>query len=217
MLAFADVLHRNRGGNLTAEQLTQANVIRRGGRQLELIINDLLTMSRMSAGNFSLVITEFEISSMLKDVERMMQPVVAGRSQEIETICHVDGETMFADSARLAQALCNLVSNASRYAPPDTKITVEADRDGDAIALSVTDQGGGIPEDQRETIFSRLPRPQSDTARAEMGVGLGLRIVKALVEAHHGAVRIARAESGGARLIVRIPSFVGDTAAQQAV
>ena len=114
-----------------------------------------------------------------------------------------------ADRERIVQVLNNLLSNAARHAPPSSPIRVEAARDGTHVAISVSDEGGGIPHDQLPRLFRRRPRLQG-------GTGLGLAIAKGLVEAHGGRIR---AESGGpglgARFTFTLPA-AGDEAALHA-
>lgn len=204
MLAFADMLRRNRNGRLEEGQLEQLDVIRRGGRQLELIINDLLTTSSVDSGAFELVKTEFSIKRLVDNAVRTMQPVIDSRLQSIEVNAEPGDATVFVDSGRMTQVLCNLVSNASKYSPSGAEITVSAAvRNGD-LEIAVADNGPGVPLEMREAVFDRYFRAEDEAVRAQSGTGLGLHIAKTIVEAHGGTLSVDPEYRGGARFVMRV-------------
>ncbi len=119
--------------------------------------------------------------------------------------------TLLADPDRLAQALRNLARNAVEHtAAPDGLVRLEVEPAGtDRVLFAVVDDGPGIPASERERIFERFHRPDPDRSRASGGAGLGLAIVRAIVEAHGGTVSAARAQNGGARVELELPGFSG--------
>jgi signal transduction histidine kinase len=116
-----------------------------------------------------------------------------------------------ADEQRLGQALANLVDNALRYTPPGSQVRVGARAHAGQVELSVTDDGPGIPAADLDHVFDRFWRGEHSRNRATGGSGLGLVIVKQLVEAHSGAVRVESPPSdsqiymGGTRFVVTLP------------
>ena len=108
-----------------------------------------------------------------------------------------------ADRTRLEQVAANLIDNAVKYTPAGGQVFVEAGRDGASAILRVRDTGPGIPTDEQPRIFDRLFR--GDTSRAERGLGLGLSVVKAVVEAHGGTVEVASEPGHGSTFTVRLP------------
>ena len=108
-----------------------------------------------------------------------------------------------ADAVRLGQVVNNLLDNALKYTPAGGAVTLAVRADAGAAVLTVTDSGPGIPAGERDAVFRRLYR--RDVSRSQRGLGLGLSLVKAIVEAHHGTVDIADAPGGGARFTVRLP------------
>ena len=107
------------------------------------------------------------------------------------------------DSVRFGQAVNNLVDNALKYTPPSGRVTLAVQAEAGAAVVTVTDSGPGIPVGEREAIFRRLYRV--DSSRSQRGLGLGLSLVKAIVEAHGGKITVADAQGGGAAFTVRLP------------
>jgi signal transduction histidine kinase len=110
---------------------------------------------------------------------------------------------VIADRTRLEQVAANLIDNAVKYTPPGGRVDVEVRRTEDAAILRVRDSGPGIPLDEQPRIFDRLFR--GDTSRTERGLGLGLSLVKAIVEAHGGTVDVVSGPGRGAVFTVSLP------------
>ncbi|HVU16703.1 MAG TPA: HAMP domain-containing sensor histidine kinase [Candidatus Didemnitutus sp.] len=108
------------------------------------------------------------------------------------------------DPVRLGQVVNNLLDNALKYTPAGGRVTLTVRRDGPTALVTVTDNGPGIPVAERDAVFRRLYR--SDASRSQRGLGLGLSLVKAIVEAHTGTVALDGAPGGGARFTVRLPA-----------
>jgi signal transduction histidine kinase len=108
-----------------------------------------------------------------------------------------------ADAIRLGQAVNNLLDNALKYTPAGGRVTLTTQADAKTVAITVTDNGPGVPPSEREAIFRRLYR--GDASRSQRGLGLGLSMVKAIVEAHGGTVTVGDAPGGGAWFTLRLP------------
>jgi signal transduction histidine kinase len=112
--------------------------------------------------------------------------------------------TVTADRTRLEQVAANLIDNAVKYTPRDGRVDVTVASDGDRAVLRVSDTGPGIPADELPRIWDRLFR--GDTSRTERGLGLGLSLVKAIVEAHGGTVGVTSEPGKGSTFEVRLPT-----------
>ena len=119
------------------------------------------------------------------------------------TLDQPDAAELSADSIRLGQAINNLLDNALKYTPSGGSVRLAVRAEPRAVTFTITDNGPGIPVAEREAIFRRLYR--GDSSRSQRGLGLGLSMVKAIVEAHGGTVTVDDAPGGGARFVVRIP------------
>jgi signal transduction histidine kinase len=108
------------------------------------------------------------------------------------------------DPVRISQALSNLVDNALKYTPEGGRVTVAAAREADAVTVTVSDTGPGVPAAEREAVWRRLYR--GDASRSQRGLGLGLTLVRAVAEAHGGSATVGDAPGGGARFQLRLPA-----------
>jgi signal transduction histidine kinase len=124
---------------------------------------------------------------------------------DVELLAGTDGApVVVGDADRLSRAVANLVENAARYASGAVELRVA--RLGDTVRLTVDDDGPGIPADDRERVFERFTRLDDGRARPEGGTGLGLAVVRSIVDQHHGRVRVEDGPLGGARLTVELPA-----------
>jgi signal transduction histidine kinase len=205
VLAFADMLHRNRRNSFTDNELLQISMIRHSGRQLDLLISDLLTMSRMEKGQLDLAYSEFLVSDLLQEIVTVMSSVTQTQGQKLSFTCPDEELTITADRTRLYQVICNLVSNASKYSPESSPIDISCESDGATVSIAIRDYGAGISEEEQKEIFERFRRLDNDATRSQKGTGLGLHIVKSLVELHHGDVEVESYEGLGSVFTIRIP------------
>ncbi|MEX0761620.1 MAG: GAF domain-containing protein [Dehalococcoidia bacterium] len=206
MLAFADILVKNRSGNLDERQVKQLEMIRRGGRLLDLLIGDLLTMSRLETGNFKLHFVEFTVTDLLGAVIPVLSPLFDTRQQRLRVEMVNEQQPVIADQPRLAQVLSNLLSNASKYSTEGTDIDLRIVVDNETLTVSVRDYGIGMSEEEQAQLFTRFFRADNDSTRSEAGTGLGLHIVKSIVEMHEGSLSVESAPGCGTTMTLKVPS-----------
>jgi two-component system phosphate regulon sensor histidine kinase PhoR len=173
---------------------------------MERLVKDLLRLARLDAGQEALDLIACDTRSLADAVAADVAPAVAERGQRIEATVGPGAEAVRADAAKLHDALRNLVANAITYAPERSAIRIDATRVGDRVAISVSDDGPGIPDEDLSRVFERFYRVDKSRARDPGGTGLGLAIVKHLVELHGGTVRAEHAPGGGARFTITIGS-----------
>lgn len=173
-------------------------------RRLVLMLNELIDFEQIEQGTFSLVLCESSAGAMIKTAIDCVQPP-PGSNIVMETRVE-EGLTIQADPDRLTQVLINLLSNALKFAPSDSAITISALEKEDTVVFSVEDQGRGIPEEMLKRIFERYEQvDQIGDSKEKKGSGLGLAICKSIVEAHGGEIWANNAESGGAIMSFSIP------------
>lgn len=167
------------------------------------IVENLLKLARFDAQELRLEFATFPVRPFLESLKSQMEKLADGREVELKLECS-DGLDVRADRFKLEQALLNLLDNAIKYARPKTTVTLRAARsDEGALVLGVHDFGAVIPAEELPQVFERFWRSQS-TMR-EKGYGLGLSIVKALIETHGGTVAVTSTEADGTEFIVRLP------------
>ncbi len=155
-------------------------------------LEELLDLVRFSRGGFTIKPAAINTGEFLQDVARRYSPVLSNKQQELVIDLPESLPQIEADSSRLDQVLVNLLSNASKYSPVGTKITLRAFETTDGIQVEVQDQGIGIPKEDVDKIFTAYYRAQRDRQKYP-GVGLGLTVCKQIIEAHQGRIWV---ESG---------------------
>lgn len=169
--------------------------IERNARAQARIVEDILDVSRIVSGKLALDIARVEVGAVVRAAVDVLRPAAQAKSVRLETdIAEEDALALAADAGRLQQVVWNLLSNAIRYTPSGGTVSVSARRDGTSVVIEVRDTGIGIPSEHLPGIFERFRQVDSSTTRKHGGLGLGLAIVRHLVELHGGTVQ---AESGG--------------------
>jgi two-component system CheB/CheR fusion protein len=176
-------------------------IMQRQLAQLGRMVDDLLDVTRISKGKVHLRIEPVELRALVAEMAEAQRPMLSGVELDTEAPrpVWVDG-----DRARLAQVLSNLLSNATRFTPPSGRIGIALRQEGPAAVLVVEDTGTGIDQAAREHLFEPFAQGQT---RSAGGLGLGLALVKALVEMQRGSVSASSPEPGlGARFEIRLPA-----------
>ncbi|MEA2465683.1 MAG: hypothetical protein QOJ98_3430 [Acidobacteriota bacterium] len=185
------------------EQQELVETIRSSARQMERLIQDLLDVARMESGNLSVAHEVIEPEPILRAMCDSNEPIARQKNQRI--VCQVGGPLprICGDRDRIEQVFGNLIGNAMKFTPERGVITIEAHPDGDAVRFVVRDSGPGIPPADVKKVFT--PYWQAKKT-AHMGAGLGLAIVRGIVEAHEGKVWAENAPGGGAKFTFTIPA-----------
>ncbi len=177
------------------------------------LVDDLLDVSRIATGKIELRREPVTLASIVSHAIQTSAPLMARWEHRFEASLPDRGITLHADGARISQVVVNLLSNAARYSPPRSKIDLKAVREGDEVVIRVRDQGIGISPDMLEATFGLFVQLDRTTERAQGGLGIGLALVKALVEMHGGSVSAYSAGLGeGSEFTVRLP-IAGELAA----
>ncbi len=171
---------------------------------LQNLIDNLLESSKIEASHFSLRRQSVQINQVLSDALRMVQPFLNRRHQTLTLDQPLTLPLLNADTTRLAQVLVNLLSNASKYSPMYSPIDLLIEAREDVLYLAVADRGQGIPPEQRESVFRQFVRLGNETS-SEYSSGLGLAVVKAIIEAHDGQVGVDSRADGGSVFWFTLP------------
>jgi signal transduction histidine kinase len=181
--------------------------IERNARLQVQLIEDLLDVSRLSMGKTRLDLRPVTLDTVVAGVVDSLRPAAEARGLQLQTTIHDPRNIVRADAARMQQIVWNLVSNAIKFTPPGGRVDVEIIRDEARTRLIVRDTGIGIHPDFLPHVFERFRQADSSTTRGYGGVGLGLAIVRELVEMHGGTISAASTgEQRGSTFTVDLPS-----------
>jgi PAS domain S-box-containing protein len=189
------------------ETLSEAiSVIERNVRVQTQLIEDLLDMSRIISGNVRLDVQGVELSEIINAAMEGVKPTAETKGVRLEKVIDRLVGPVSGDPARLQQVLWNLLTNAIRFTPKGGKVRVLAEVMQSHVEISVVDTGEGISPDFLPHLFERFSQADGSAKRKHRGLGLGLSIVKNLVEMHGGTVRAnSRGEGQGATFIIQLP------------
>lgn len=195
-----------RGGLDDGTRVQAIESVARNARSQAQLIDDLLDVSRIITGKLRLDVQEVDLVQVLESA--LMSVLPAAQSKEIEITTKIDGElgTIAGDPERLQQVLWNLLANAIKFTQRGGKVAVCVRRAGPFIELVVTDDGSGIRPELLPFVFDRMRQGDASSRGARRGLGLGLAIVRHLVELHGGTVSAASpGERAGSTFTVRLP------------
>ena len=186
---------------------TNARVrIERHARRTMQLAQDFVQIARMGETEFTGL--DLLLAELARDVADGLWPLAKERNITIEVIDHEGDAFVFAEADSLSRALTNLVDNAIKYSPDNSRIIIDVARaDGGMLELSVQDEGAGIDADLLPQLFTRFASGREGTSRVK-SLGLGLAFVRAVAERHHGTVTAENNASGGARFTLTLPESV---------
>ena len=205
-LILAKLLADNPDDNLTVEQVKYAQTIQSSGNDLLTLINDILDLSKIEAGHMEIRPETVSLKSLADDLRRLFEPVAEQKGlQFLIEIAPECPATIATDRQRLEQVIKNLLSNAFKFTEQGkVELTIERAADGQ-IALSVTDTGIGISEEQQQLVFEAFRQADGTISRRYGGTGLGLSISRELVRLLGGSVRLKSIRGEGSTFTVVIP------------
>lgn len=185
---YAETLALSQFSPAAPEGQRAVRIIHEEGERIERLVGDLLDLARFEAGGISLAVESVLVDDLFERVSERHDKAAHEKGVSVVIEPHDDGLRVRGDPHRLEQALQNLASNALRHTPPGGTVTLSAERDGGWVRLRVADTGVGIPVEHQPHVFDRFYK--ADQSRSQIGSGLGLSIVKAIVERHGGTVSV---------------------------
>lgn len=176
------------------------------------LVDDLLDVSRVMRGKIELKREAVALATVVRRSIETAQPVLDDHGHELTVSLPSEPIELFADPVRLAQVLTNLLTNAAKFTPKPDRIYLIIERRNAEIEMRVRDPGIGVPADHRERIFDLFAQVDHGIGRSRGGLGIGLTLVKSLVEMHGGTVQVHSEGTGrGSEFVVRLPEPVGQT------
>jgi signal transduction histidine kinase len=179
-----------------------ANRIRRSAGSLRHLVDDLLDFARLEQERLRVSPRHVDLAGVVRQTIDNLGPLLSRHELDLRLPSE---QTAWADPVAIERILANLVSNAAKYSPEGTTVTVVVEDVGDAARVIVSDQGPGIPAEERRRIFARFYRLETPESVRTRGAGIGLAILSDFAERSGARVTVDDAEGGGARFTVDFP------------
>ncbi|MFQ5773740.1 MAG: PAS-domain containing protein [Kiloniellaceae bacterium] len=207
IVGFAEILENQFFGALNERQLEYSRGIVEASQRLIALINDILDLATIEAGYMDLDLGAVDVREILESIQTLGHERARTQKIELRVECPEHVGTVTADARRLKQALFNLLSNAFKFTPEGGVVTVLARRTETDLQLAVADTGIGIRQEDLDRVFGKFERSVGQGGQS--GAGLGLSLVKSLIELHGGWVELDSAPSQGTRVTCHIPLEAG--------
>ena len=205
VIGFSDLLLEGAFGSLNTRQSKYVSNILISGKNLLEIINNLLDISRLEAGERNLNYEEIDIASLIGEVRMSLLSPASNKKISVEVKVDTSLENIRADRTKLRQILYNLMSNAIKFTPEKGRVTVSACKKEGMLEIKVSDNGIGLSKEDNEKIFMPFIQADSSTARGYGGAGLGLYIVKNFIDLHGGKIWVDSEVGKGSTFIFTLP------------
>lgn len=209
---FIELLGATNTENLTERQLEFIRIALQSTDRLVELVNDLLDVARIEAGEFEVQLRSSDLRPTVEEVAELMQPRLTEKRQQLIVEVRGGRPATLADPVRVRQIVTNLVTNAHLYTAEGGTITVRLEGDGRATRIAVADSGRGMSEDEVGRVFDRFYRGEPADRRGP-GTGLGLSIVRSLIDMHGGSIAVDSRLGVGSTFTVTLPA-AGATAGQ---
>ncbi len=204
VLGWARMLRSLKMDDETAQRGIQ--IIERNAEAQNQLIQDLLDVSRIITGKLRLEVKPVTLSSIIEAAVESVQQASAAKDIELKVEFDTTSELVRGDPDRLQQVIWNLLSNAIKFTPKGGRVSVKLERDGSDVSIKVSDTGQGIAPDFLPHVFERFRQADGSTTRTHGGLGLGLAVVRHLVEQHGGTVSVkSDGEQQGSTFSVNLP------------
>ncbi|MCB1341274.1 MAG: response regulator [Pseudooceanicola sp.] len=204
LLIMARLLHDNRDGTLTAQQLSWAETIESSGKDLLALINDILDLSKIESGKLEMAAEPVRPADLVARLMRTFTPQAASKRLSLDSSVAEDLGAFSTDPGRLEQILRNFLSNAIKFTDKGG-VSLTVRRDGDEIVFDVKDSGIGIRPDEQEVIFEAFRQADGTISRKFGGTGLGLSISRQLAAMLGGEIGVESAPGQGSTFTLRLP------------
>jgi PAS domain S-box-containing protein len=204
IVGFSDLLADGSPGELNDKQKRFVNHIKQGSAHLLQLINDILDLSKIEAGQLELRCEDFQVKDALPEVLSAIRPMAMAKNIQVHHKLEAD-RAVYADRVRFKQILYNLLSNAVKFTPKDGRIDIDCVEKGSEVYISVSDTGIGIRAEDQKVVFEEFRQIEGNSNTANEGTGLGLAITKRLVEQQGGKISLESEPGKGSRFTFTLP------------
>ncbi len=204
IIGFTGIVSQGMAGPLNAEQAKQLNIVKNSARHLLDLINDVLDISKIEAGQLEIQCEKFSISRAIEKVVAIVSPLAQKKGIALHTEISPEVGSISGDQRRTEQILLNLLGNAVKFTD-EGSVMIRCWRDGQGVVTAITDTGIGIDPQDQKSIFEPFRQADTGLARKREGTGLGLSICKRLVDLMGGFISVDSARGKGSTFSVRLP------------
>jgi PAS domain S-box-containing protein len=184
------------------------SMMQRQTEHMVRLIDDLLDVSRITRGKLELRRSHVELTNVVRNAVEAIQPLIDEAQHQLTLRLPDEPILLYADAGRLTQVFTNLLNNAAKYTPRQGRVELTAWRTGAEVTVSVSDSGVGIPSDKLDDVFEMFAQVHETNESSHTGLGIGLTLVKRLVELHGGSIEVqSRGHNLGTTFHVRIPTL----------
>jgi len=210
IIGFSQLMVDEVPGKINEEQRQCLNDVLTSSQHLLNLINGVLDLSKIESGKVELKPQNVALTGVIASLTRTMMPILTSRKQSLDVEIEEGLPLVYVDKGKLAQVLLNLVDNASKFSPDGGKLKVEAVRQDNWCQVSVIDSGIGIKEEDQERIFEPFTRLEDSLVKERGGTGLGLALVKQIVERYGGQIWVESEYGKGSRFTFTLPLATGE-------
>jgi len=210
IIGFTGIMLQGLAGPLNSEQQKQMGMVQNSSRHLLALINDVLDISKIEAGQLTLGLTSFDLHQSLEKMIKVVAPLAEQRGIGLQVDIAEDVGTINTDQRRLEQVILNLLSNAVKFTEQG-HVSVSCRSDNDRYLLSFTDTGIGMPEEELQNLFQPFHQIDTGLARKREGTGLGLSICKKIIDLMGGSISVDSKWGQGSTFLVTIPKQAGES------
>lgn len=205
ILGFSSLLEQKMFGPLNERQMLYVQQIYQSGEHLLNLINEVLDLSKIEAGQMELELTPVMIDSVCRNALTMVSAQITAKQLTVHQQLEENLPPLIGDELRLRQMLLNLLSNAIKFSDEGSNIGIEVRRVARQLLITIWDQGIGIPPEKQGTLFQPFQQLDSSLARRHEGTGLGLALTRRLAKMHGGDVSLESVPGQGSRFIICLP------------
>jgi len=198
-MGYINLLANNDLGAVSPEQMEALQIVQRANERLEQLIEDLILFSSSHKERLTLNITSFSIYDLSLSLVEHVQSKTQGKNIEVEFSCVQNIAQAEADKEKISWVISHLLDNAVKFTPSKGKVTLQIEQSEEKLLIQISDTGIGIPENRIEEIFTPFHQLDGSSTRRYGGTGLGLSLVKQIVEAHGSVLSVTSKPGEGSR------------------
>jgi signal transduction histidine kinase len=210
-LQMCDILNKN---NSLIDNLDRVNryfgIMKQNCYRLIKLVNNLIDITRIDSGYLQLELNNYNIISIIEDITLSVADYIENKGLSLIFDTDAEEVIMACDPDKIERIVLNILSNAVKFTEPGGRITVKVKKQKGAVIISIKDTGAGIPEDKQELIFERFVQVDKSLSRKNEGSGIGLSLVKSLIEMHNGDIHLNSKPNEGSEFIIKLPVNVLD-------